>query len=183
MTIPKIKAALFGIRLIQSARHLQTTSIASASTKVNLFDLNFDRRIKVDYKDSMNYLESEAYQKTYQGAYVWQYHKRNYKGPLRNDGSRPNCVNEEGFLDTSYPCPICRDEYLVIHPENTKLISQFINPHTGTLMRVREHGLCQHQYRNLIIAIFQARDIGTLTSKIPDRLYDYADYFGQRCEA
>lgn len=164
--------------LIQiSRRQICTTNILNRSHKVNLFDLNFDRRVKVDYVTSIKYMDSQAYKKTYQGHLVWKLYKRNHKAQFPRDQARPTCINEENFLDTSYPCPICRDEYLVLHPENIKLLEQFIDPYTGKLYTPKDHGLCQRQYRNLVIAIEQAKDIGTLTYEIPERLYNYDLYY------
>lgn len=158
-------------------RSISTTSCRSRSSKVNLFDINFDRRVKVDYKDSIAYLESEAYKKTYDGHLVWKLYRRNHKNQTPSKKTRPNCINPEGFVSTSYPCPICRDEHLILHPLNVKLLEQFIDPHSGNLLTTYEHGLCQKQYRNLIIAVHQARDLGTVKLNLPDRYYDYDEYF------
>lgn len=172
-TMANIKAIIFsGVARNMTNRILSQNS----SSKVNLFDLNFDRRIKVDYKESINYMESEAFKKTYGGELVWKLYRRNHKNTQPSKNTRPNCINKDGFLDTSYPCPVCRDEYLVIHPENTKLLNQFIDPYTDKVLTTRDHGLCQKQYRNLIIAVHRARDLGYLTYDIPDRLYDYEEY-------
>lgn len=163
--------------LVTSASRKFSISAPSArSSKVNLFDLNFDRRIKVDYKDSINYMNSEAYKKTYGDHFVWQLYRRNHKGisPPRN--TRLTCINDEGFLNTSYPCPICRDEYIVPHHENTKLLRQFINQYTGKILTTQETGICLRQYRNLMIAIIRAKDYGTLIYPVPDRIYDYKEY-------
>lgn len=160
-------------------RQFSNTTPLARSSKVNLFDLNFDRRIKVDYKDSLNYMESEAYKKTYKGNIVWKLYRRNHKNQLPAKNTRPTCINDEGFITTSYPCPICRDEYLVIHPENVKLLKQFIDPYTEKVLPTQYHGLCRRQYRNLIIAVHRARDLGTLTFYVPDRLYDYGEYYTQ----
>lgn len=160
-------------------RQFSTSKVLERSSKVNLFDLNFDRRIKVDYKDSIRYMDSDAYKKTYQGNLVWKLYRRNHKNQFPVEKTRPNCINQDGFLCSSYPCPICRDEYLVLHPENVKLLSQFIDPYTGQVITRRDHGLCLKQYRNLIISIHQAYDIGTLAHAVPDRLYDYNEYYGQ----
>lgn len=168
---------LFRILTTANTRMLSTTNIVERSAKVNLFDLNFDRRIKVDYKDSIRYLESEAYKRTYQGGLVWHLYKRNHKSLYPSENTRPNCINQEGFLNTSYPCSICRDEYLVLHPENVKLLSQFIDPYTGMIVERKKHGLCLKQYRNLIISVHQAKDLGLLIHELPDRLYDYNDYY------
>lgn len=158
-------------------RQICTTSSLDRSLKMNLFDLNFDRRIKVDYADSIKYMESEAFKKTYDGHLVWKLYKRNHKSQFPSEKTRPNCINSQGFLDTSYPCPICRDEYLVLHPENVKLLEQFIDPYTGSILPRKSHGLCLKQYRNLIIAIHKAKDLGNLTYDIPDRFYNYNEYY------
>lgn len=158
-------------------RQISTTISMNRSCKVNLFDLNFDRRVKVDYATSIKYMDSEAYKKTYHGHIVWKLYRRNHKAQFPSDKTRPTCINKDGFVDTSYPCPICRDEYLVLHPENTKLLAQFINPYTGKIYTPRHHGLCNRQYRNLIISVTKARDIGLLTFEVPDRLYNYNEYY------
>lgn len=145
--------------------------------KVNIFGLNFDRRIKVSHEDSIKYMESEAYKKTYRGHIIWKLYRRQHKNQLPSKNTRHSCINSEGFVDTSYPCPICRDEYLVIHKENAKLLEQFIDRYTGKILPTTVHGLCQKQFRNLIIAIHQAKDIGSLTFEVPDRLYDYSQYY------
>lgn len=162
--------------LSQSRRLISTSDALGGSTKLNLFNINFDRRIKVDYRDSIKYMDSEAYKTTYQGHLVWKLYRRNHKLPFPAKNTRPNCINAEGFISTSYPCPICRDEYLVLHPENWKLLQQFIDPYTGRTFTVKEHGLCQKQYHNLIIAMYRAKDLGTLDYEITDRIYDYKEY-------
>lgn len=157
-------------------RHISISQVLTDSSKVNLFDLNFDRRIKVDYKDSIKYMNSEAYKKTYGENLVWQLYRRNHKATRPSKNTRLTCINDDGFVDTSYPCPICRDEYLVIHHENEKLISQFINPYTHEIMTTQTCHLCLRQYRNLHIAILRAKDQGLLPMRIPERLYNYNDY-------
>lgn len=161
--------------LLKVTKQVQFESLRNSS-KVNVYGMNFDRRIKVDYKDSINYMNSEAYKKTYQGHLIWKLYRRQQKGALPNKKTRSNCINEEGFISTSYPCPVCRDEYLVLHHENTKLLQQFINDHTGEIRLPKETGICQRQNQELIIAVLRARDQGYLTYKVPDRYYDYDEY-------
>lgn len=146
------------------------------SSKKNVYDLNFDRRIKVDFKDSINYMNSEAFKLTYKDELVWKVYRRNFKGQFPSENTRLSCVNDEGFVDTSYPCPVCRDEYLILHHENTRLLEQFIDPYTGLTYSRKEHGLCLRQYRALVISIEKARDLGLMTTNVPGRLYDYKEY-------
>lgn len=158
-------------------RALSTTVPLSGSSKVNLFGLNFDRRIKHDYRESLKYMDSEAYKRTYEGNLVWKVYRRNHKCQFPSKNTRQSCINSEGFLSTSYPCPICRDEYLILHPENVKLLEQFINPNTGAIYTPQDHGMCQKQYKNLVVSVLVAKDIGTLTFEVPERFYDYRDYY------
>jgi small subunit ribosomal protein S18b, mitochondrial len=39
---------------------------------------------------------------------------------------------------TGNPCPICRDEYLVVSHKNLKLLSQFVSPDSGYVRSVNE---------------------------------------------
>lgn len=155
---------------------LTTTTIRWWSSKVNIYNMNFDRRIKVDYKDSIEYMKSEAFAKNYQGFLIWQAYRRNHKlwKPAKN--ARPDCVNQDGFISTSYPCPICRDEYLVVHPENAELIKQFVDPTTDKIYDTVKTGVCQKQQKRLIVAHLQAKDTGKVTYTVPHRLYDYNEY-------
>lgn len=174
-----IARSLEAKKLITS-RQICTTIPLARSSKVNLFGLNFDRRITVSYEDSIKYMDSEAYKKTYHGHLIWKLYRRNHKNQFPGKYTRPTCINSDGFVQTSFPCPICRDEYLVIHPENVKLLEQFIDPYTGKIRPTTDHGLCNKQYRKLVIAIIQAKDTGKLTYEIPDRLYDYKEYYNEQ---
>lgn len=159
-------------------RSIYLTQINSVSKKTNVYRMNYDRRIQfVDYKDSIQYMKSEAYKRTYENELIWKLYRRNHKSLLPSKNTRHSCINEDGFVATSYPCPICRDEYLVIHPENHELLKQFIDPSTGETYGTKLHGLCRTQYRKLLVAIEVARDIGTLTFEIPERVYDYDKYY------
>ena len=53
---------------------------------------------------------------------------------------------QDGFLTTSNPCPICRDEYFVVDYRNVKLISQFMEDYTGRVLTAKGTGVCQHQW-------------------------------------
>lgn len=145
--------------------------------KYNLFNMNYDRRVQqIDYLDSIKYMESKAYKQAYGDERVWEVCKRNHKGTMPREVTRSSCINEEGFVRTSYPCSICKDEYLILHYENYKLLEQFINPYTGQIYTTQDHGLCFKQYRLLQIAIYRAINTGTLVIDLPDRLYDYSLY-------
>ena len=40
-------------------------------------------------------------------------------------------------IATTNPCPICRDEYLVLDHRNIDLINQFISPYNGEVIGFR----------------------------------------------
>ena len=54
-----------------------------------------------------------AFKRTYQNYKIWQLFRRNFKGSFSSPKPRIQCV-VDGFIKTSNPCVICRDEYLVI---------------------------------------------------------------------
>jgi len=132
----------------------------------------------VDVQTSIRYMDSKAYKITYGDALVWQPYKRNHKGSIPPEKTRKTCIRQ-GVISTGNPCPICRDEYLVLHPENVALLKQFIMPQTGAVLSYQKTGLCQVQHKNLLIALEQAWDLGYLDSVQPFRRYDYSEYYSQ----
>ncbi|OXA63132.1 uncharacterized protein LOC110861806 [Folsomia candida] len=124
---------------------------------------------------SIRYLKSPAYKTTYGDNLVWVLYRRNFKGQFAPKKTRKTCIRA-GELATGNPCPICRDEYLVLHPENVTLLKQFISPFNGEILNYTKTGLCQMQHEKLLIAVKQAKDIGSITFDIPFREYDYSEY-------
>jgi len=80
------------------------------------------------------------------------------------------------MLTTSNPCPICRDEYLVLDYRNVELLKQFISPYNGETLNFSKTGLCQVRHSELLIAILKAKDMGLITYDVPFREYDYSEY-------
>merc|ERR1712050_85761 len=134
------------------------------------------KRIQVSPEVSMQYLNSEAYKNCYQDEPVWFRYRRNHKGGRPRFRTRKTCIRG-GELSTGNPCPICRDEYLVPHPKNVKLLEQFISPNSGQILCFSETGVCQKQHRNLMIAIEQAWDYGYIDMPLPDKNFDYEEYY------
>ncbi|KAF5400997.1 28S ribosomal protein S18b mitochondrial [Paragonimus heterotremus] len=130
----------------------------------------------VDLATSLDYVNSEVYESTYRGKPVWFYYRRNFKGHFAPPKTRPNCVMSK-FLISSNPCPICRDEFLVLDYRNTKLLKQFINPISAKILEPSQTGLCQHQHKKLVLEIEKAQDLGTIEMWLPFHLYDYSDYY------
>uniref|UniRef100_T1HFS5 28S ribosomal protein S18b, mitochondrial n=1 Tax=Rhodnius prolixus TaxID=13249 RepID=T1HFS5_RHOPR len=89
-----------------------------------------DRIKEVPVETSIRYLKSTAYATTYGDQPVWKQYRRNHKGAFAPVKTRKTCIRK-GQISTGNPCPICRDEYLVLQAENVELLKQFISPHTG----------------------------------------------------
>lgn len=89
-----------------------------------------DRTKIIPVETSIRYLQSKAYKQTYGENPVWFLYRRNHLGGFAPKKTRRTCVRN-GVISTGNPCPICRDEYLVLDPRNTKLLEQFISEYTG----------------------------------------------------
>lgn len=135
-----------------------------------------DRTRIIPVETSIRYLTSEAYQQTYQGEPVWKQYRRNHKGAYPPKKTRKTCVRK-GKLSTGNPCPICRDEYLVLDHRNIELIKQFISPQTGKVLSYSTTGLCQRKHLELLVAVERAMDYGVITFDVPFRDYDYSEYY------
>lgn len=131
----------------------------------------------VDLATSKAYLKSEAFAKTYEGLPVWHetLYRRNFQGRYNPVKTRPRCVMR-GVL-VGNPCPICRDNHLVLHHENVDLLKQFVEDQTGEVITTMKTNICQHQHERLQIAVGRARDRGLLEMRVPQRQYDYADFY------
>ncbi|CAI9728889.1 Hypothetical predicted protein [Octopus vulgaris] len=81
----------------------ETTSAKSYPNKI----------IRASPETSKRYLESDAYKETYGDKLVWELYRRNFKGQYPPP-TRKKCIRAE-YIATGNPCPICRDEFLVLH--------------------------------------------------------------------
>lgn len=91
---------------------------------------DIDRTKIIPVEQSLRYLASEAYKETYGDKLVWEQYRRNHKGSFAPRKTRKTCVRK-GMISTGSPCPICRDEFLVLDHRNLELLKQFISPQTG----------------------------------------------------
>lgn len=89
-----------------------------------------DRSNVIPYERSIEYLKSGSYEATYGNKKVWELYRRVHKGQLPKFLTRKTCIRGKVIV-TGSPCPICRDEYLVLHHKNLELLKQFISPYTG----------------------------------------------------
>jgi small subunit ribosomal protein S18b len=80
------------------------------------------------------------------------------------------------MVSTGNPCPICRDEFLVLDYRNTDLLKQFISPFNGETLGFSKTGVCQVKHTKLLVEIRKAKDAGTISFDVPFRKYDYAEY-------
>ncbi|XP_013181438.1 PREDICTED: 28S ribosomal protein S18b, mitochondrial [Papilio xuthus] len=138
-------------------------------------DPSKDRTKVIPVETSIRYLQSKAYEETYGGKPVWTLYRRNHKGGFAPRKTRKSCVRG-GIISTGNPCPICRDEYLVLDHRNTKLLQQFISEYTGQILDAFNTGICQRKQKELLVAIEKAWDQGNLTYDVPFREYDYSLY-------
>lgn len=141
-------------------------------------DPSKDRRKAIPVETSIRYLQSPAYKQTYGDQFVWEQYRRNHKGLFPPRKTRKTCIRA-GVIATGNPCPICRDEYLVLDHRNIDLLRQFISPHTGQVLSYSKTGLCQKSHLNLLVAVERAYDYGLLTFNVPFREYDYSEYYSK----
>lgn len=47
----------------------------------------------------------------------------------------------------------------------------------------RKTGLCRRQHNNLLIAIYRAKDYGTISFDVPFRTYDYSEWYNPEAES
>nr|XP_021189188.2 28S ribosomal protein S18b, mitochondrial [Helicoverpa armigera] len=134
-----------------------------------------DRTKIIPVETSIKYMQSKAYQQTYGDNAVWVLYRRNHKGGVAPRKTRKSCVRN-GVISTGNPCPICRDEYLVLDHRNTQLLEQFVSEYTGQILDAYKTGLCQKKHKELLVAIERAWDQGYLTYDVPFREYDYSLY-------
>ncbi|GFO45585.1 28S ribosomal protein s18b, mitochondrial [Plakobranchus ocellatus] len=132
------------------------------------------KRLIVDVQTSIRYLDSKAFQEGYGDKPVWFHYRRNFKGQIPPK-TRKSCIRN-GEISTSSPCPVCRDEYLVLDSKNTKLLEQFISPYSGEILDSKQTGLCQQQQKTLVLEVMRAQDEGGLEKQLPFRTYNYEDY-------
>lgn len=90
-----------------------------------------DRSKKISVETSIEYLNSSAYRSTYGDNLVWHGYRRVWGGGhFAPPKTRKSCIRF-GVVTVASPCPICRDEYLILDHRNLDLLKQFVSPHTG----------------------------------------------------
>ncbi|KAM7354028.1 mitochondrial ribosomal protein S18B [Cochliomyia hominivorax] len=144
--------------------------------------LRKDRSKKIPVETSIRYLKSSAYKQTYGDRFVWEQYRRNHKGLFPPRKTRKTCIRKD-IITTGNPCPICRDEYLVLDHRNIDLLKQFISPHSGEVLSYTKTGLCQKKHLQLLVAVEKAKDYGLLTFDVPYREFDYSEFYDKKVQA
>ncbi|XP_059618638.1 small ribosomal subunit protein mS40 [Phlebotomus argentipes] len=163
------------VRLCEESQESAPGSVSEAPA-VQKVRGTVDRTKVIPVDTSIRYLRSAAYKETYGEQPVWVQYRRNHKGSIPPRKTRKTCIRG-GFLSTGNPCPICRDEYLVLDHNNLELLKQFISPFTGEVLSYNKTGLCQKRHNELLVVVERARDRGYLTYDVPFRHYDYSEYY------
>ncbi|XP_044268609.1 28S ribosomal protein S18b, mitochondrial [Tribolium madens] len=151
-------------------------AVSSAEPKLEVREITKDRTKPIPVETSIRYLKSAAYRQTYGDQPVWVLYRRNHKGSIPPRKTRKTCVRG-GQISCGNPCPICRDEYLVLHENNVELLKQFVCQHTGSILSYSKTGLCQRKHQELLVAIRRAVDSGLITFDVPPRHYDYSEFY------
>jgi len=139
-----------------------------------------DRSRVISPELSIKYMESTAYKTTYGDEPIWTHYRRAYDGRKGYKGrpplkTRETCIRQ-GKVQVGSPCPICRDEYIVVDYRNIALLNQFLDDYTGKLLHPNRTGICQKQWRRLEIAVEKATDYGFLDLDVPFIKYDLEEY-------
>ncbi|XP_076175260.1 mitochondrial ribosomal protein S18B [Ptiloglossa arizonensis] len=134
-----------------------------------------DRKEIISVETSIKYMKSNAYKQTYGNDPVWKFYKRNFKGQIPPRITRKTCIRNFE-ISTGNPCPICKDEYLVLDYLNIDLLNQFISKNNGSIISYEKTGICQKAYNDLLVAVYKAKEYGLITFDVPFRYYDYSEW-------
>ncbi|XP_070532302.1 small ribosomal subunit protein mS40-like [Ptychodera flava] len=130
-----------------------------------------------EIQTGIQYMRSEDYTEKYGKKPVWAGYRRNFKGQVPPMKTRKMCIRADEIV--SNPCPICRDQNLVLNYKNVKLLQQFVSPHSGEVYKATTTGVCQRQHERLEKEIEEARYRGLMPMSVPHIEYDYSLYYGE----
>jgi len=148
----------------------------SEESFINKYYDEKDRSRIIPPETSMKYMDSKAFETSYGNDFIWRKYRRNMKGtPRYAVKSRETCVRQER-ITTGSPCPLCRDQYLVLDYRNVSLLKHFIDPYTGQIINPDKTHICQKQWRLLQVHIEKAKDHGFLDVDVEQVEYDYKEY-------
>jgi len=119
-----------------------------------------------DYSDRFgcaptDYFQQSDYDKRYLGKLVWKDYVRNKKGAIQKQKTRWHCF-KDGKMNTGSPCPLCRDDRLLLSYKNIPLLKQFIDTETGAVHHPLRTGVCRFKQKRLEKCISLAQSLGYL---------------------
>ncbi|XP_033122565.1 uncharacterized protein LOC117121459 [Anneissia japonica] len=133
-----------------------------------------------DISAAINYIGSEDYLEKYGDKPVWANYRRNFKGGVPPKKTRKTCIRGKGetLKVCGNPCPLCRNEELVLHHTNVKLLEQFVCPHSLEIYSWYRTSVCQRRHKELTKAVETSRALGLMPAPRSTFVkYDYEDYY------
>nr|XP_002129978.1 28S ribosomal protein S18b, mitochondrial-like [Ciona intestinalis]XP_026693609.1 28S ribosomal protein S18b, mitochondrial-like [Ciona intestinalis] len=121
------------------------------------------------------YLETADFRTLYGERLIWENYVRNFKGGVQPQQTRSNCFRK-GEMSTGSPCPLCRDEKIMVTYNNLPLLHHFIDKQTGQLYSNLRTGACRFKHRRLVKAFSMAKDFGYLAAEAEFVKYDLTDH-------
>jgi len=112
------------------------------------------------------YFNTKEFEETYKGQLVWWNYVRRHKGGTQPQKTRTNCYRNGIIHHPLSPCPLCRDERLLISYKNIPLLNQFIDQPTGEIFHVLRTGNCRTKQKLLENAVQLAKELGYLENKV-----------------
>ena len=134
-------------------------------------DKEWDDYVEKFGETPIDYMLSKDYQTLYKDENTWVNYRRNHKGFIPSQTSRVSCM-KDGVVASGSPCPLCRDERLLMTYKNLPLLKQYIDEQTGDLQNPLRIGLCQFRLKRLAWSFTVAKDLGYLPSVVPHVKFD-----------
>ena len=124
----------------------------------------------------IDYINSDDYKDKYEGKETWINYVRNHKCGIPPQKTRKTCMNKDGTITTGSPCPLCRDERLLITYNNLPLLIQYIDQQTGLLHSNLRTGLCRIKQKRLVWCHTIAQELGYLHRIVPFVKFNLKNY-------
>lgn len=124
------------------------------------------------------YFESNEYKERYGERLVWADFKRNHKGSRQKQLTRHACFFRGKMCGN--PCPLCRDDNILLNFRNFTLLHHFIDPHSGMVHHSLRTGVCRRKQKLLEHTIWLARDQGLIPTPVSN--YDAIEMSNYRVD-
>merc|ERR1719427_2455344 len=103
--------------------------IAAPKTLMEPYDKLWEEYVERNGFSPIEYFTSFEFEDRYKGNLLWWDYFRPHKGRIQKQRTRKSCIRH-GKISTASPCPLCRDENLLISYKNVPLFNHFIDPYT-----------------------------------------------------